>query len=270
MDIVFETRFSFFGQSGWRSDHAADPDLLFADDRLEQRLRYFEQITLESLKGQTDGNFRHLVLSSTLMPDRWQGRLRDLLFDTLGEDRVDLQFRPEGSAGHTIKDHIAETYKNEYVTQVVLDDDDAVSSDFVAALRGYAAIARRDPLNTKPYTFISFPRGYTLGLENGKIDWLSPRFVPYTNLGLALVSPGTSRRNPFLTSHKKIGQRHPSFMVTHLCPFYLRAIHGLNDSRAHKNDDRLTPKQIAAALPFFPWLADHFPEEAKAAKIAAQ
>lgn len=64
MDIVFETRFSFFGQSGWRSDHAADPDLLFADDRLEQRLRYFEQITLESLKGQTDGNFRHLVLSS--------------------------------------------------------------------------------------------------------------------------------------------------------------------------------------------------------------
>lgn len=259
MKVVFETRFSFFGQSGWKSDHAADPALLFAPDRLEQRLTYFEQVTLASLKGQTDPDFTHLVLSSTLMPEDWQTRLRELCFDTLGKDRCRILFRPEGSAGHIIKDTVAKAYGDERVAQVVLDDDDAVSTDFVAAVKYYGNFAMRDPMNPRPYTFLSFPRGYTLGIENGKIDWLSPRYVPYTNLGLALVAPGTTKRNPFLTSHKRIGLRHPSYMVTHMRPYYLRAVHGLNDSRAHKSDDLLDRDAIAGVFAYFPWLAGHFP-----------
>lgn len=270
MSIVFETRFSFFGQSGWKSDHAADPKLLFDTDRLAQRMTYFEQITLTSLTGQTDPGFRHVILSSTLMPKAWQTRLRDLVLDTLGENRARVLFRPEGSAGQIFKGTIAKSFGDKTVTQVVLDDDDAVSVDFVAALKGYANIALRDPLNPKPYTFVSFPRGYTLGIEDGTIRWLSPRYVPYTNLGLALVAPGTTRRNPFLTSHKKIGERHPSFMVTHLRPFYLRAVHGLNDSRALKNDAVLSDDQIVESFRYFPWLANHFPDLSAGKDLAAQ
>lgn len=270
MSIIFETRFSFFGQSGWKSDHAADPGLLFDEGRLAQRLKYFEEITLTSLEGQTDPDFRHLVLSSTLMPAPWQARLREVTFDMLGEDRATILFRPEGSAGHILKDAIARQYGERVVTQVVLDDDDAVSVDFVAALKGYVAVAKRDPLNPKPYTFLSFPRGYTLGIEDGKPAWLSPRYVPYTNLGLALVAPGNTRRNPFLTSHKKIGARHPSMMITHLRPFYLRAVHGLNDSRAHKSDDVLPAQRMGEAIGYFPWLARHFPDLRQGGDVAAQ
>ena len=259
MKVVFETRFSFFGQSGWKSDHAADPALLFAPDRLEHRLKYFEEVTLASQAGQTDGCFEHLILSSTLMPEDWQTRLRELCFDTLGKDRCRILFRPEGSAGHIIKNTVARAYGDDRVAQVVLDDDDAVSADFVAAVKYYGSFALRDPMNPRPYTFLSFPRGYTLGIEDGKIDWLSPRYVPYTNLGLALIAPGTTKRNPFLTSHKRIGLRHPSYMVTHMRPYYLRAVHGLNDSRAHKSDDVLDDKSIAGVFPYFPWLARHFP-----------
>lgn len=270
MQVIFETRFSFFGKSGWKSAFAADPKQLFDSDRLAQRMKYFEEITLASLVHQTDLRFGHLILSSTLMPEVWQKRLRELCFDTLGEDRCRILFRPQGSAGHLIKDAIAKNFGDKKVAQVVLDDDDAVSHDYVAALRMYANVVERDPLNPKPYAFVSFPRGYTLGVEDGKISWLSPRYVPYTNLGLALVAPGNTRRNPFLTSHKKIGERHPSLMVTHLRPFYLRAIHGLNDSRAHKSDDHLTDEQVAKTFEYFPWLAKHFPDITREDDVAAQ
>ncbi|WP_298492143.1 glycosyltransferase [uncultured Maritimibacter sp.] len=270
MHIVFETRFSFFGQSGWQSQAAADPALLFDEARLEQRLRYFREITLASLAAQTDPNFQHLILSSTLMPEPWKVKLREVCFDTLGEKRVGLIFKPEGSAGHIIRDLIARKFAGHNVAQVVLDDDDAVSCDFVAALRRYADFTVDDPVNPKPYTFISFPRGYTLGIENGKPAWLSNRFVPYTNLGLALVAPADTHRNPFLTSHKKIGQRHPSLMVTPLRPFYLRAVHEHNDSRAHKSDEILTPAQIAETFDYFPFLAAHFPKAGKRNKAAAE
>lgn len=270
MHVLFETRFSFFGQSGWKSAHAADPAQLFEPSRLDMRLKLFETITLESLKGQTNGRFRLLVLSSTLMPEPYQNRLRDLCNDTLGAERARVIFRPEGSAGHIIRNSVSRVYGDKQVAQVVLDDDDAVSVDYVDMLRKYARIIGTDPHNERDYTFLSFPRGYTLGLENGKISWLSPRYVPYTNLGLALVGPGTARKNPFLTSHKKIGERQPSFMVTHLRPYYLRAVHGFNDSNAHVDKNHLAPEEIAKSLRYFPWLAKHFPGIRPASDIAAQ
>ncbi|HHC29039.1 MAG TPA: hypothetical protein ENK80_00495, partial [Rhodobacterales bacterium] len=79
MDVVFETRFSFFGQSGWKSAAAADPGLLFDPARMDERLKLFERITLPSLKAQEDGDFTHMVLSSTLMPNDYKIKLRDLV-----------------------------------------------------------------------------------------------------------------------------------------------------------------------------------------------
>lgn len=273
MKVVFETRFSFFGQSGWKSATAANPELLFEDDRLAQRMTYFEAVTLPSLKSQTDTRFEHLVLSSTLMPPAWQKALRELCFDTLGEARCRVLFRPEGSAGRILRRTVANLYPEQTVAQVVLDDDDAISADFVAAVRFYGQVALQDPMNKAPYTFLSFPRGYTLGIEDGELSWLAPRFVPYTNLGLALIAPADTRRNPYLTSHKQIGQRHPSYMVTHTRPYYLRAVHGLNDSRAHREEERLDPAALADTFRYFPWLARHFPQidaDPRSKGIAAQ
>jgi len=258
MDVVFQTRFSFFGKSGWKSAAAADPDLLFAPERLDARLRLFELITLPSLLAQSDPDFTHMVLSSTLMPTPYKVRLRELVQDTLGPGRARVMFRPEGSAGGFLRQSMAKTFGNKPCAQVVLDDDDAVSDDYVAVLRGYAQAALAAPGREDDYMFISFPRGYTLLIEDGAPVALEHRFVSYTNLGLALVAPGNHKRNPFMTSHRRIGQRHPSLMVTSRRPFYLRALHRHNDSNAHKQDLELAPHDMTLALRHFPFLGRHF------------
>ena len=258
MKVVFQTRFSFFGQSGWKSQAAADPELLFAPERLDARLRYFEMVTLPSLVAQTDLDFTHMVLSSTLMPAAHQVRLRELVKDTLGGNRARVMFRPEGSAGQFIRSAVHRLYGAETVAQVVLDDDDAVSNDFVAALRAYGGPAYDNPHGQEDYVFVSFPRGYTIGIENDKLAWLEHRYVPYTNLGLALIGPGLTKRNPFMTSHKKIGLRHPSVMVTNLRPYYLRAVHGHNDSNAVKQNRPFRAQDMETAFTYFPFLARYF------------
>ena len=37
-EVVIAMRFSYFGQSGWKSDNSRDKALLFAEDRLALRL----------------------------------------------------------------------------------------------------------------------------------------------------------------------------------------------------------------------------------------
>lgn len=257
MDVVFQTRFSFFGQSGWKGAAAADPALLFAPDRLERRMRYFEMITLPSLADQTDPGFRHMVLSSAGLPILFQRRLRDLVLDTLGAERAEVLYEPPGSAGKLLAHQTRARYRRRPVAQVVLDDDDAVSNDFVEMVRYYGQVALDDPHNPDDYAFLSFPRGYSLGIERGQPAWLASRFVNYTNLGLALVAPGNSGRSPFATSHRKIGQRHPSLLLTHNRPYYLRAVHEHNDSNAYANRSAIDGEDAAAVLRYFPFLARH-------------
>ncbi len=266
MKVIFQTRFSFFGQSGWKSQAAADPALLFAPDRLDARLDLFEKITLPSLVAQSDPDFTHMVLSSRLMPDAHQKRLVELVKDTLGAKRAHIMFRPEGSAGRLLRQATQKTYGEQLAAQVVLDDDDAVSNDYVEILRSYGAAAWNDPHREQDYLFLSFPRGYTLGIEQGRPDSLEHRFVPYTNLGLALLAPASTRRNPFMTSHRKIGQRHPSVMYTGRRPYYLRAVHGHNDSSAIKQNLALRDSDYALALRYFPFLAPYFAGRAVAAE----
>lgn len=262
MEVVFETRFSYFGKSGWRSKAAADPALLFHPDRLAHRLALFEQVTLASLRDQSDDDFSLLVLSSELMPVEWQERLRAVLERTIGADRSQLVFRPAGNAGLDLRAEIRNAYHVQDVAQVVLDDDDAVAVDFVATVRAQAQALKAERRHPDDYGFLSFPQGYSIGFEEGRAAWMAERFVPFTNLGLTLVARGVTDKNPFLTSHRKIGERHPSRVINSQRPYYLRAVHGHNDSRAIARGDRLTDAEIRAAFAYFPFLRAHFVPQA--------
>lgn len=267
MDVIYETRFSFFGLSGWKSAAAADPALLFDPTRLDERLRYFETITLPSLMDQTDGDFTLLLLSSTLMPPAYQARLRELTKDTLGDQRAEVMFRPEGSAGKYLRTAVRRGFGERIVAQVVLDDDDALARDFTAEVRRHARIGF-DASTERPqdeHLFLSFPHGFTLGVDGGAPAWLERRYVPYTNLGLTLVAPATTRRNPFLASHLKIGLRHPSLMITRNRPYYLRSVHGHNDSRANRQAYGLKSGDIDIARAYFPFLQAWFAAELQSA-----
>lgn len=261
MKTVFLTRFSFFGQSGWRSEASRDPGQLFDPERLKSRLDLFERITLASLRSQTDPDFDLVVLSSDQMPRPFRKRLKMLCGDILG-DRAKVLFKPYGSAGHNFRGHVRRAYRDhDLVTQVVLDDDDAVSADYVAACRFHATHLAENPHSEDPVTFLSFARGYTVGIEDGAPAWLAPRNVPFTNLGLAMIAAPNFKKNPFMTSHRRIGDRYPSHVVGSNRPYYLRAVHGHNDSRAISQDARLSPEEIADSFRYFPLLADYFPAQ---------
>ncbi len=256
MKIIYQTRFSYFGKSGWRAEASRDPGKLFDPARLDARLAMFERYTLASLAAQSDRDFQHVVLSSSLMPERYKLLLRGLVRRALGPSARVL-FRPQGSAGHQFRRYLRASHApEEQVVQVVLDDDDALSADFTAILRHQAQCVLDDPYNEDEAVFLSFPRGLSLGLNAaGLPEWLAPRNVAYTNLGLALVAPAGYRKNPFMTSHRRIGERQASRVIGAKRPFYLRAVHGHNDSRAITSDERLALSAVPELLQHFPFMA---------------
>ncbi len=144
---------------------AKKPEELFENSRLEQRLHYFEHIAVASLRSQDDKDFKLAVLSSDLMPKPFQRRLSAMCYDVLGRHRVDVMFRGPGSAGAIFRRFVARRASDSAnVAQVVLDDDDAVSSNFVGMCRAEAISALRLSTNAERYCFLSFPQGATMVL----------------------------------------------------------------------------------------------------------
>ena len=89
MRIVGVCRFSLVGRGDWAAFRGADAEQekaaiqeqaekLFTPERMEARLKSFEQLTLASLKAQTDQDFLFVVLASELMPKRYRRRLEEL------------------------------------------------------------------------------------------------------------------------------------------------------------------------------------------------
>lgn len=232
MRIVFMTRFSYLGAGGWRSQASKKAELLFNEERLEKRFRMFEKITLPTLMSQTDKDFDWIVLSSSSMPDLFRRRLRTSVSGLKNNGRNQVVFRDPRHVAGVFRRSIQRMYQpDDLICSVVLDDDDGLSDDFVATCREQASFAWENRDQSNDYVITSFPRGYSLILSEKGCD-LASRYVPYTNLGLALTAPAKCKRNLFSMSHNKIGDRHPNHLVETDRPFYLRAVHTSNDSRA--------------------------------------
>lgn len=259
MDLIFQTRFSFFGISGWQSAASQSEDMLFAPERLNARFDLFERIALAGLRDQSDPDFKLSVLSSINLPEKYQTRLQELCNDTLGADRVDINYRGPRKAGRLFRQIMCAKYPDDRtIAQVVLDDDDTVSNDFVEICKRESYDASQRNYDNSGATFLTFPRGVSLGLENQKAAWLAPRNAHFTNLGLTLVAPPTFDRHPYSTSHRQIGNRFTSRAILTARPFYVRAVHDGNDSDAKHSHERYTPEQIVEMMQYFPFLQKHF------------
>jgi hypothetical protein len=253
MKIVYQMRYSFFGQSGWRSDASMDADILFDPDRLKVRAFYAENIALQSLKDQTDEDFELVVLSSTLMPEGEQKKLKEMCKDMLGK-RAHVLFRAPSGATRWFRRYQHKHFiDSAYLMQVVLDDDDAVSRDFTETMRREGHLAMTELEHPQDYVFLSQARGYSAIFRENGVD-LQMRNVPFTNLGLALLGPTLIGKTPFATAHRKIGLRHPSRVIYRRKPSYIRAVHDTNDSRAQVSDVPVEGDELARAMDAFPLL----------------
>lgn len=260
MQILFLMRYSYFGESGWRSEASRDLDRLLDPQRLKTRAEYLSKIALPSLAAQNDGDFRLVVLSSEAMPDWRRRHLTEMCKDTLGTARATVVYRRPGHAAHMFRRVIQKKFGDApATTQVVLDDDDAVSRDFVERLRPEAQMAHDMRDARKPFTFLSFPRGLTLSLAD-RTPRLYHRMMPFTNLGLSLVGPTDMRKNVFGTAHKQVARHNPARVIYGLDPTHIRTVHDHNDSRAMHGDTLVPASDMARMLTIFPCLAAYFPQ----------
>lgn len=267
---IVQMRYSFFGQSGWRSEASQQKDLLFRPERLAHRFRLLQQYAGRSLADQVDRDFHLAVLTSDDLPAEHMRALTDYVGDTFG-DRGAVLARPEGPAFRHFIQHNRRLFpKGSTMMQIVLDDDDALSVDFIARLRAEAAAMRaRLPADLARF-FVSFSQGVSVVYEKGQaVPALFRRDVPYTNLGLTMVAPIGSRGNPYAVAHKKVARRFASVVYNDLRPYYLRVVHGANDSRAQFDDGNPVPEDARPLLfERFPLLRDVLP--APDGRVAAQ
>ena len=257
LQVVFQTRYSFFGSSGWRSAASKDEAELFDPARLSRRFELFRKMNLASLRDQTDGDFRLVVLTSTRMPEDHLKLLTEACHDTLGAGKCHILPRAPGGAGQWLRQYMTRSLNDtSHAAQVVLDDDDAVSADFVESVRREAEHAVRGLGAGRDCVYLSYATGMTaLHHPDGGID-LMDRVIPFTNLGLTLVAPTTTRKNPFMLAHKKVARRHDVRVFYDQRPWYLRSVHDTNDSRGLHENNPLPAARVQAALARFPLLRD--------------
>lgn len=88
------------------------------------------------------------------------------------------------------------------VAQVVLDDDGALASDYIATLKTHLIKLKAEgklEIEALPY-FVTFPRGYALSLPESQTQLWAQKYA-FINLGLTMI--GTARQKDiFGISHK--------------------------------------------------------------------
>ena len=167
--IVGLCRFSYLAREralGWNSvprEPEAARAIVFDEARLAARFRLFERYTLPSLKAQTDGDFRLIVLTSAELPARHRERLADLV----GADRrIRLVAAPARDGPRLLRRLFAEAFGDApRRVSFRIDDDDGLSVRFVERLR--AALARTQGAGP---LFVSFSKGIVVKYRDGVPD----------------------------------------------------------------------------------------------------
>ncbi|MCU0904362.1 MAG: putative rhamnosyl transferase [Tabrizicola sp.] len=230
--IYGHIRFSFYGITDTRTQ--PDPEgtalaRLYDETRIARRFFLFENLTLPSLIAQTDRDFRTIVMSSQVMPDRYKDRLSALVARLPGavvefshHERGDLAFHKfmveaSGFKGRANSVHFR------------LDDDDAVSVNYISRLREVSRILA-------PSTHITFPTGIFLfpasQTEAVGVSMVQQRFL--TAIGLATVNGGAFQKNPFQMMHGNVWTRWPVVSDPTFCS-HIRSQHFDNDSIAQQD-----------------------------------
>jgi hypothetical protein len=250
VQIIYQTRYSFFHPSpGWRSSASKDRDELFDADRLNRRAYFFEKVTLQSLADQSDAGFVLNVLASEEMPRPYADRLVEVCKDLLG-DRAHVVF---GASKAPPRVHFrsyrwAHHSDDPWCTQVVLDDDDAVSFDFNEKLKAEAHAVQNLRWRGEEIGCISFASGLTALFRDGTME-MHRLSKPAINLGLAIVAPSKSRHNLFNISHNNVPRVRPTRVIYSQTPYYIRSLHDDNDSRGRYQNAPVSPADMKQYFP---------------------
>lgn len=230
MQAIGLCRFSYPALGGFQVEHDDIGDriaYLYAPDRLEERFRLFETVSLPALRAQTDADFDLVVLIGDSLPRAHHDRLRDI---TANVPQVRIVAEPPRPHREVMKEVLNRARRDPKAPclQFRHDDDDAVAVDFIARLRGAAADCAGLCRANRSVAF-DFSRGFLARFDAAGIhaaDHVHPLFVA----GLGMHVPGGSHRTIMNFAHAKLGRFMPvvSFCDT---PMFVRGHNAYNDSR---------------------------------------
>ncbi|MGL4235325.1 glycosyltransferase [Tabrizicola sp.] len=230
--IYGHIRFSFYGVTDTRLRPDEDGTAfakLYDETRMARRFFLFENLTLPSLVNQTDRDFKTIIMSSEVMPDRFKERLTAIMKPLPGSM---VEFSPyqrsDKAFGKFMTD--AAGYKGRSSSvHFRLDDDDAVSVNYIARLRALSA-------GLSPSTHITFPTGIFLFPagpdEPVGVSMIQQRFL--TAIGLATVNGGNFQKNPFQMMHGNVWTRWPVVSDPSFAA-HIRTQHFENDTVARQD-----------------------------------
>jgi hypothetical protein len=225
--IIGHCRFSWFGISDTGRE-IADIDtaqrVLWHPERMAIRFHLFEKIMLPSLLAQRDQSFELRLLVSEDMPQIYRDRLETTVAALPNIHILSTSERDIGRALRpTLKSSLGEDGK---ALHFRIDDDDALSSSYIARLR---QILRQSDFD--PGTAISFPTGVVSFFHQGRAKH-APYHKSYVAAGLAFVAGEGYTRNPFQVQHRQVGKRQMSFVDPGFLAFQV-TLHTVNNTKGY-------------------------------------
>lgn len=230
MRVIGLCRFSYPGIGGFQVEHDtvdARQAYLYAPDRMEDRFKSFETITLPPLRAQTDPDFTFLIVIGESLPAIYRDRLMALLEDI---PQAVVQSHPPRRHRKIMQEAInsVRVFDDAPCLQFRMDDDDAVACTYVERLR--AAAQDASALSRKYRHFaIDFNQGHIIRTGPDGIA-ATPTKAPYSTAALALVIDPETDLTVMNFAHVKVAKNMPTLTFSGT-DMLLRGLNDYNDSR---------------------------------------
>ncbi|NDW46682.1 putative rhamnosyl transferase [Ruegeria sp. PrR005] len=231
MQVLGLCRFSYLGHGGFKIMHETLDErraYLYAPERMDDRFRQFEAITLPTIAGQTDPDFDFVIAIGECFPDRYLVRLQDLTRDV-----PQIRIRAFPPLRHrTAMARALDEARQDIETpclQFRLDDDDGMARDFIERYRQVAEDTRAF-WQRHPAVAVDFNTGYVFRCGTRGIE-VSPFQFAYSAIALGvIVAPGHTE-GIMHHGHHKLWTSMPTITVPGE-DMMLRGHNDFNDSRA--------------------------------------
>lgn len=238
-------RFSYpAALEGFQTRHATMAErraALYAPERMETRLFWFEHILLPGIRAQTRKDFTLLLLLGDDFPQPYHDRLLDLIE---GVPQIKQVYRPTGPHRLVYREvlHEARDPEADIVAEFRLDDDDAVAVNYVQMVRRMVPAIR--PLFRHKWRLaLDQGKGVVVAAEGADVTLapvISHCWAAALTVYLRPDDPGCVMDFP----HQKVWQRMPLVSFTDQLMF-LRGAHGTNDSKVTQTGT--TPYKVNSA-----------------------
>ncbi|MDO5648817.1 glycosyltransferase [Paracoccus sp. (in: a-proteobacteria)] len=248
-------RFSYLGLRGYQVDHQTLNErraYLYDPARLARRWQWFTQMALPAWRAQTDPDFTLVLMTGPDLPEPYLSGLRDLCDATpqLRLSVVPPMDRHLPACRAAIEPHLDPSA--DVIGHFRHDDDDAVTTDYVA--RSRQAFRRvRGLWKVQGKLSLDFSRGVMLRVQDGQAEF-TPRICHNMGVALTIFLRPDADESALHYDHSKLGRWMPGVSIPEPLMF-IRSIHGDSDSgdmgpghRFDLSDDALTRQLRRFAL----------------------